>query len=74
MLLSLFHLVQPTAKSLQAVVDILNLLVLDAADISHKVSVVTSAVGDLLVNIVVAKDLVDLAEHTGNVSVNEDDL
>lgn len=67
-------MVQPTAKSLQAVVDILNLLVLDAADISHKVSVVTSAVGDLLVNIVVAKDLVDLAEHTGNVSVNEDDL
>jgi hypothetical protein len=74
MLLSLFVLVQLTAKSLQAVIDILNLLILDAADISHKVSVVTSAVGNLLVDIVVAKDFVDLAEHTGDVSVNEDDL
>ena len=63
-----------TAKSLKAVVDVLDLLILDAADISHQVSIVASAVGNLLVDVVVSKNLVDLSEHTGNVSVNEDNL
>jgi hypothetical protein len=73
------HLVQDTghdasAEALKAVVDILNLLILDVANISHKVGVVASAVRNLLVDVVVSKNLVDLSEHTGDVSVNENDL
>jgi hypothetical protein len=67
-------LVRLTAETLKAVVDILNLLILDVANISHKVGVVASAVGNLLVDVVVSEDFVDLSEHTGDVSVNENDL
>lgn len=73
-MLNLCGWVQHTAKSLKAVVDVLDLLILDAADISHQVGIVASAVGNLLVDVVVSKNLVDLSEHTGNVSVNEDNL
>lgn len=74
MALTLSHLTRLTAKSLKAVVDVLDLLILDTANISHEVGVVASAVGNLLVDVVVAENLVNLSEHTRNVSVNEDDL
>jgi hypothetical protein len=74
MTLSLSHLTRLTAKSLKAVVDVLDLLIFDTANIGHEVGVVASAVGNLLVDVVVAENLVDLSEHTRNVSVNEDDL
>lgn len=67
-------LIRLTAKTFKAVVDILDLLILDVADIGHQVGVVTSAVGNLLVDVVVSQNFVDLSEHTGDVSVNEDDL
>jgi len=74
LILDLCGWVRHTAKSLKAVVDVLDLLILDAADISHEVGIVASAVGNLLVDVVVSKNLVDLSEHTRNVSVNEDNL
>lgn len=65
---------QLTAESLKTVIDVLDLLIFDTANIGHEVGVVASAVGNLLVDVVVAENLVDLSEHTRNVSVNEDDL
>ena len=48
-----------TAQGFQAVGDILDLAGLDIADISHEVSNISFVVGDLLVNVVIAEDLVD---------------
>lgn len=70
----MFFCAELTAESLEAVKDILDLLILDAANIGHEVSHIASAVRDLLVDVVIAKNLVDLSEHTGDVSVDENNL
>ncbi len=63
MALTLSHLTRLTAKSLKAVIDVLDLLILDTANISHEVGVVASAVGNLLVDVVVAENLVNYSEE-----------
>lgn len=48
-----------TAQGFQAIGDVLDLAGLNIADISHEVSNISFVVSDLLVNIVIAEDLVD---------------
>lgn len=45
----------------------------DVADVGHQVRNIPARVGHLLVNIVISKDGVDLAQDTGAVGVDEND-
>lgn len=63
-----------TAERLKAVADILDLLVLDTANVGHEVGNIASAITDLLVDVVVAKNLVDFSEDTRDVAMDVDNL
>ena len=53
--------------------DRLDILGPDVTDVSHEISNVALAIRDLLVDVMVAKDLVDLAQNAGNVTMDIDD-
>ncbi len=48
-----------TAQSLQALIYVLDLSNLDFADVCHKIGNVASVIADLLVDVMVAKNLID---------------
>lgn len=59
--------------ALQFIVQLRDLCFLDIADIGHQVRDFAATVGHLLVDVVVAEDLVDALQHTRDVVVDEDD-
>ena len=66
----------PNSRSevFQALVQILDLILTDVANISHEVCDIAARIRHLLVDIVVAPDLVDSLQHTRHVLVDVDNL
>ena len=58
-----------TAQSLQIVVKLLQIVGIDIADISHQVCHISSAVCHLLVDVVIAEDLVDCRMSIDNLKI-----
>src|SRR5258706_6933108 len=55
------------------IINLLDILLTDIRNIRHKVRNTTLGIGELFLDIVVAKDLVDAAEHTGDIRVDVTD-